>query len=75
MADPTLTPVFIEESLERWSLFTLTDGTKLRMKLVPNNILRVDGQYDDSGNPVYQLNFSAAIMNEFIPEELKATKQ
>jgi hypothetical protein len=75
MTDNTLTPVFIEESFERWGTFFLSDGSVLRMKLVPNTIHRIDGQYDAFGNPLYNINIGLAVVYEKVPEELKATKQ
>jgi hypothetical protein len=40
---------------ERWSEYKLEDGTTLRIKFVVGSIIRVSGQYDAEGNPVYMI--------------------
>ncbi len=40
---------------EHWSQYKLEDGTTLRVKFVVGSIIRVSGQYDAEGNPVYML--------------------
>lgn len=47
--------VGIEESTERFSIIRLEDGTVLKTKLSPIEVLRVDGSWDDEGNPMYVL--------------------
>ena len=47
------TPVEVNQSGERWNEYFLEDGTVLKMKLVLKKVLRVDGEYDEEGNPVY----------------------
>ena len=38
---------------EEWNDYTLEDGTSLRMKAVVSEIVRLDGEFDNEGNPVY----------------------
>lgn len=38
---------------ENWNEYLTDDGSVIRVKLVATEILRVDGQYDAQGNPVY----------------------
>lgn len=38
---------------EHWNEYLLDDGTVLRLKPVVTEILRVEGQYDQNGNPGY----------------------
>lgn len=47
------TPVEVSESTERWSDYTLEDGTKVKIKPVLISIDRVVGEFDALGNPVY----------------------
>ena len=47
------TPVDVNQSSERWNEYLLEDGTLLKMKLVLKKVLRVDGEFDTEGNPVY----------------------
>jgi hypothetical protein len=45
----------VRESTERWSEITLEDGTVLRVKPVVVGAVRLEGQYDPEGNPLYAL--------------------
>ncbi len=47
------TPVDVNQSSERWNEYLMEDGTLLKMKLVLKKVLRVDGEFDAEGNPVY----------------------
>ncbi|MSR77286.1 MAG: hypothetical protein EXS63_03525 [Candidatus Omnitrophica bacterium] len=47
------TPVEITQNAERWNEYLLEDGTVLKMKLVLKKVLRVDGEFDAEGNPIY----------------------
>ena len=47
------TPVEVTQNAERWNEYLLEDGTVLKMKLVLKKVLRVDGEFDSEGNPVY----------------------
>lgn len=38
---------------EHWNEYLLDDGTIVRLKPVVTEVLRVEGQYDQSGNPAY----------------------
>ena len=61
----------IERSDERWSEFTLEDGTVIRAKINIASAVRVDGQYDTRGQPVYILNTSPTVSIINVPERLK----
>lgn len=60
----------IIESKERWSELTLEDGTVLRVK--PNVItaIRVEGQYDQDGNPLYALKSTQIMAVVSCPDRL-----
>ena len=62
----------IARSDERWSEFTLEDGTVIRGKLNLISILRVVDEYDPAGFPVYQFNAAPALGFAEVPEHLKA---
>jgi hypothetical protein len=55
---------------EHWNEYLVDDGTLLRVKLVATEVVKVDGQFDQEGNPVYVLN-SANVMVVRSPEDLK----
>lgn len=40
---------------EYWNEYLLDDGTILKLKPVATEAFRVEGQYDNEGNPVYVL--------------------
>lgn len=40
---------------EDWNEYQLMDGTTIKMKLVVSEIFRIEGVYDDEGNPAYQI--------------------
>ncbi len=52
--DTPVTDVPVSKTLsEHFSEYELEDGSVLRIKNVPNSILRVDGQFNADGRPVY----------------------
>jgi hypothetical protein len=66
--------VQILESTEKWSEFTLEDGSILRAKVNMMSYLRPDGQYDPDGNPAYlgKAQITTAIVS--VPEQLRQKK-
>jgi hypothetical protein len=63
--------VAVAESTERWSEVHLEDGTVLRLKPVVVGAIRVDGQYDQDGNPVYSLKVNQIMIVGSAPEHLR----
>ncbi len=55
---------------ERWSSITLEDGTTIRSKQTVTQVIRIDGEYDQDGNPVY-LTKSANVMVVDAPDSLR----
>ena len=49
------TEVEFQTRKEDWNEYQLMDGTVIKMKLVVSEIFRVDGVYDNAGNPTYQI--------------------
>ena len=64
------TPVEINQSSERWNEYLLEDGTVLKMKLVLKKVYKVEGEYDEEGNPVYVMQ-STNVTAVSSPKELK----
>lgn len=64
------TPVGFTTSAEHWNEYLLSDRTLLRMKTVVTKVLRVEGEFDPEGNPVY-LTTSTNIVVADAPEELR----
>jgi hypothetical protein len=46
-------PVEILKSEEKWSVYTLANGTKVRMKPVVADVLFVPGEFNPDGEPLY----------------------
>lgn len=65
-----VTEIGFRSSGEYWNEYLADDGSVIRLKLVVAEILRIDGQYDDQGNPGYLVR-SQQIMNVSAPDELR----
>jgi hypothetical protein len=62
----------ILESTERWTELTLEDGAVIRIKPMIVGVIRVDGQWDQEGNPVYALRGGPNVMTIVsVPDRLK----
>lgn len=55
---------------EHWNEYLLDDGTVVRIKLVVTSVVRVDGQFDNDGDPLYMVN-STNVMGVSSPEDLR----
>lgn len=56
---------------EHWNEYLLDDGTVVRVKLVATEMIRLDGQYDQEGNPAYVVQ-STNVTHVSAPDNLKA---
>jgi hypothetical protein len=65
----------VEESNERWSEFKLEDGTVLKAKVTVVSAVRLDGQFDPQGNPLYVMNLSPVMAIVEAPERLRKKVQ
>lgn len=57
----------VRSSQEHWNEYLLDDETVLRMKLVVTDVYRIEGLYDNEGNPIYHIksgNVASAIPTE-----------
>jgi len=55
---------------EEWNDYTLEDGSNIRMKAVVSEIVRLDGEYDSEGNPVYLVKSTNVLVIK-APDNLK----
>jgi len=55
------TPVDFNADAEPWETFTLEDGTVVKMRLTPQSIMRLEGEFDGGGNPVYVFQTATVI--------------
>ena len=45
----------VQETTERWADIRLVDGTTFRIKVVVDEVVRLDGKKDEEGNPIYSV--------------------
>ena len=69
------TIVGVDESTERFSEVKLEDGTILKVKVTAIEAFRLDGQWDDAGNPMYSLKSQTIVTVSESPEKLKRKGQ
>lgn len=55
---------------EAWSHYTLEDGATMKMKVILLDVKRIEGEYSEDGNPVYQIS-AQYIMGIDAPDNLK----
>ena len=55
---------------ERWNTYLLEDGSTIGIKLVALQIVRIDGEYDAEGSPVYLVK-SKNVLNVTPSEDLR----
>jgi hypothetical protein len=61
----------VVESTERWTDVTLEDGSVLRIKASILGAVRVLGQFDPEGNPMYALKSNVQMVIAESPAHLK----
>lgn len=54
---------------EYWNEYLLDDGSVVRLKPVVTGIIRLDGLYDDEGNPLYAVKANNIVVVS-APDEL-----
>lgn len=64
------TEVEFQTRKEDWNEYQLMDGSVIKMKLVVSEIFRIEGVYDNEGNPVYHIK-SANVPLVRSPDNLK----
>ncbi len=55
---------------EPWCAYECADGTKIRIKVVVSEIVRLDGAFSLEGDPVYTIKSSNVVATE-VPDELR----
>src|SRR5256886_4136251 len=46
---------------EPWSTYELTDGRTLKVRVILTGVLRIEGEYDQSGNLIYVVSSQTVI--------------
>ena len=65
--------VEFETEAESWNTYILHDGTKLKLKAVVTQVVRLDA-YKPDGDPVYLINSSNVVVAD-VPDQLKQKKE
>ena len=60
---------FEPDGAEKWNVYALADGTRLRLKAVAATIIRLD-EYLPTGEPIYLVNASNIVATD-VPDQLK----
>jgi hypothetical protein len=55
---------------EHWNEYLVDDGTVIKIKLVATEVIRLEGEHDQVGNPVYFVQ-STNVMSVDAPENLR----
>lgn len=63
--------VGVKESTERWSDITLEDGSVLRLKTSVLGAVRMSGEFDPEGNPMYALKAGQVLVIASAPDNLR----
>lgn len=63
--------VSVLESTERWTDITLEDKTVIRIKPVVIGAARIEGQYDQEGNPLYTIKVNQIMTIVSAPDHLR----
>jgi hypothetical protein len=63
--------VGVKESTERWSEVTLEDGSVLKLKPSVLSAVRIEGEYDPEGNPVYAVRAGQVMIIASAPDSLR----
>ncbi len=66
--------VDFEADKEQWSTYIIHDGSSLKVKAVVTEVARLEGVYDQKGDPVYLIQASQ-IMHVNAPETLRRPQQ
>jgi hypothetical protein len=62
--------VDFEADKEQWSTYILHDGSQLKVKAVVTEVARLEGVFDQKGDPVYMIQASQ-VMHVSAPESLR----
>jgi hypothetical protein len=63
--------VGVKESTERWTDVTLEDGSVLRLKTSVLGAVRITGQFDPEGNPMYAVKAGQVLVVASTPDTLR----
>jgi hypothetical protein len=65
------TDIDFKELEEHWNVYQLSDGTKLKVRLILRGVKKLN-QYEPDGIPIYVINSINVVRAVEIPPEVKA---
>lgn len=65
------TELSIDELTIRPSMLILSDGAKIELSITVRSIYRRDGQFDDMGNPIYDIELQPSMRVVSVALELR----
>ena len=64
------TQVDFESVAEPWASYKLSDGSMLKVRTIVTAVLRLEGEYDAAGNPIYTVS-SQTIVQVNAPKTMR----
>jgi len=65
------TVVPFEPMNENWNELNLNDGTTLKVKTTVIEVLRVEGEFNQQGDPIYLINSTNLLTCSNVPDHLR----
>jgi hypothetical protein len=65
------TEVGFDTMREEWNEYSLRDGSTIKVKTVVTNVIRLNGEYDPQGDPVYLIKSGNHTVCVEVPEHLR----
>lgn len=69
--DAEVTEMEILEKKDRSAEYTLEDNSIIRVNYVPTAVLRLEGQYNADGTPIYLVTNGVVVNVIYSPDEVK----
>lgn len=64
----------VKETTERWTEVVLDDGSVLKLKPSVLSAVRIEGEYDPEGNPMYAIRAGQVLLISSAPDHLRKPK-
>jgi hypothetical protein len=62
-----------EAKSEPWVTYDLSDGTVLKIRTLVTGVMRLEGEHDPAGNPLYNVSTQVVIRVVSSPKELRGS--
>jgi hypothetical protein len=65
------TEVGFDTMREEWNEYALSDGSTIKVKTVLTSVVRLNGEHDPQGDPVYLIRSNSHVVCVEVPEHLR----